>query len=447
MSKIADPLKPTCEQIIDIIPDPFVVIDRDYQIVAANRAYRARYGVEIGELVGRRCHEVSHHSSVPCSENGEHCPLEDVLERKHSTQVMHVHYDNNGKEEYVQLHASPLLDESGEVRYIGESIFKVVTHDVDNDALLVGRSQPLFRMASLLQRVAPTQTTVLLTGESGSGKEQVAKYVHHYSTRANRDFVVVDCGALGESLIESELFGYERGAFTGATQRKKGLFEAADGGTLFIDEVGELPLSLQTKLLRALETSQIRRVGGTEYIPVDVRIIAATNRNLQAMVAEGQFRQDLYYRLSAFPVQVPPLRERKDDIPRLAEYFLSQMEDADRHIPLSAEVIETLLDYDYPGNVRELRNIIERAAILACDDIIRPEHIVLERPEERKPDLSVFETPIRLLSRRSGRLSGEAVLHALNQAQGHRARAAELLGVSERTLYRYIRRMKQAEAG
>ena len=435
--------KPSCDQIINIIPDPFVVIGRDYKIVAANHAYRVRYQVdEETDVVGRYCYEVSHHSSVPCSRNGEHCPLEEVVDRKEATQVMHIHFDHDGREEQVHLHASPLMDENGEVRYIGETILKVGGSEHD-DAILVGQSRALLRMTSLLQRVAPTQTTVLLTGESGSGKEQVAKYIHRYSTRSARPFVVVDCGALGESLIESELFGYEKGAFTGAAQRKKGLFEAANGGTLFIDEIGELPMPLQTKLLRVLETGQIRRLGGTEYIDVDVRVIAATNRNLQLMVAERQFRQDLYYRLSAFPVEVPPLRARRDDIPRLAEHFISEMEEGDRYLPLSPEVVELLMSYDYPGNVRELRNVIERAVILACDEAIRPVHIVFERvKEERAAANEGGRPPVNLLSRRNGRLTNDMVLQALREAGGHRARAAELLGVSERTLYRYIRRLR-----
>ncbi len=216
--------------------------------------------------MGRRCHEVSHHSDVPCSQNDEHCPLDELLISKQAAQVMHVHFHSDGQEVYVQLHASPLL-ENGEVRYIGETIFPVTLPEGDGDDLLIGRSMRLLRMLSLLQRVAPTQTTVLLLGESGVGKEQVAKYLHRYSKFNNRPFVVIDCGALGESLIESELFGHDKGSFTGATQRKKGLFEAAQGGTLFIDEIGELPMSLQTKLLRALETGQRLAHKSSTYKP------------------------------------------------------------------------------------------------------------------------------------------------------------------------------------
>jgi transcriptional regulator with GAF, ATPase, and Fis domain len=292
---------------------------------------------------------------------------------------------------------------------------------------------------------------VLLLGESGVGKECVAQYVHQYSSRARLPFVIVDCGTLGESLIESELFGHEKGAFTGAANRKKGLFEVAHGGTLFIDEIAELPLPLQTKLLRVLETNTIRRIGGTEYINVDVRVLAATNKDLEDMVEAGTFRQDLYYRLSAFPVNIPPLRERLDDIPALAEYFLVRMEEGDRHLPLSPEVIEALMLHDYPGNVRELRNVLERADILSYGQVMTPEHVVVETgarrarpntPEPASGHLSEAREP-NLLERRSGRYTEEAIMHALRECDGHRARAAQALGMSERTLYRYVQRLRE----
>ncbi len=448
------PCKPTCEQVMDIIPEPFVIVDRNYRIIAANQHYRNLYGREDeGELVGRHCYEVSHHSSQPCSRHGETCPLETVFDTGLSTQVMHVHLDRQDREEYVQINAAPLTDGDGRVLYMGEQLSHL-NGKYKGDKLLVGRSQPLLHMISLLHRVAPTQTTVLLLGESGTGKECVAEYLHHFSTRSTGPFVLVDCGTLGENLIESELFGHERGSFTGATARKIGLFEAAQGGTLFIDEIGEMPLGLQTKLLRVLETGTIRRIGGTDYRKVDVRIIAATNRNLRDMVEQGAFREDLYYRLSAFPIQIPPLRERKDDIPALAEHFLLRtVEDGERHLPLSPEVIKALLEYDYPGNVRELRNVVERAAILACDDPLGADHLVFERPREPRSgaepaqEMAVNQeiTVNRLLQRRRGRLNEEEVVAVLHRYGGHRGNAARELGVSERTLYRYIQRLR-AEA-
>lgn len=434
--------KPSCEQLIDIIPGPFVVIDRNYQILAANKAYQKQYQIHSEDVVGRHCYEVSHHSSVPCSQNGEHCPLEEVFRTRQPTQVMHVHHDHDGGEEYVQIQAAPILSDSGEVLYMGEFMQTVHKHG-DEDTLLIGRSLPLLRMTSLLQRVAPTRTCVLLLGESGVGKERVAEYIHHFSDRSKKPFRVVDCSTLGENLIESELFGHEKAAFTGAASRKIGLIESADKGTLLIDEIGELPLLLQTKLLRVLESGTIRRLGGTEYLKVDVRILAATNRNLQEMVAQGQFRQDLYYRLSAFPIRVPPLRERKDDIAMLAEHFIARLDGGDRHLPISSAVIEKLLTYDYPGNIRELRNIIERALILAIDDALRPEHIVIEEMDDEK---GARETPydgaLEGLYKRK-QLTLETITEALRRFDGHRLKAAQYLGVSERTLYRHMQRLNR----
>ena len=431
-------IKPSCDQLIDMMSKPFVIIDKDYEIRAANRAYRERYGVKESDVVGRKCHDVSHHSDVPCSQHGEHCPLEAVFGEGQPAQVMHVHYDSKGKEEYVQLQAAPIFDANGAVLYIGETI-NPVSHTEADEPILIGRSRPLLRLTSILQRVAPTQTTVLLLGESGTGKERAAEYIHQFSSRSRGPLVVVDCSTLGENLIESELFGSEKGSYTGSTQRKKGLFEAAHGGTLFIDEIGELPLPMQTKLLRALESGTVRRIGGTDYIRTDVRVIAATNRDMKAMVEAGTFREDLYYRLTAVPVMLPPLRDRKDDIAALAEHFLKHLSDGDRHLPLSPEVIEALLDYDYPGNIRELKNIIERAAILAFEDSMRPEHLMLEGLART----SLAQPSDDLIVRR-GRLNDQAVLNALDKTGGHRARAAEILGVSERTLYRYVGRMKKS---
>jgi transcriptional regulator with GAF, ATPase, and Fis domain len=264
-------------------------------------------------------------------------------------------------------------------------------------------------------------------------------------------FVIVDCGTLGENLIESELFGHEKGAFTGANNMKKGLFEVADGGTLFIDEIGELPLSLQTKLLRALESGTIRRLGGTGYIKVNVRVIAATNKNLKEMSDRGEFRQDLYYRLSAFPVNIPALRERPDDIPALAEHFLLHMEEGDRFVPLSPEVIETLLTYDYPGNVRELRNILFIAATHSrngdIDNDTVAEVMQLHAQSRLQPcvhrAVEAVAAPVAPGVEKTASLQdveAEHISRLLAEHNNNRRKVAAVLGISERTLYRKLKR-------
>jgi transcriptional regulator with PAS, ATPase and Fis domain len=434
---------PPFQEVIDVIDEPFVIIDSNYRIVAANKQYREHYDVPLDQMIGQNCHKISHHSNVPCSQNGEACPLELAIQSGQTTEVMHIHYDAEGKEELVELRAKPIRNHEGVVTYIGESVFPVIEKTTEEN-LLIGRSPACMRLVSLLQRVAQTPTMVLLEGESGVGKEKVAQYLHHYSKRSQAPFIVVDCGALGENLIESELFGHEKGAFTGAGRLKQGLFEAAQGGSLFIDEIGDLPLELQTKLLRVLETGKIRRLGGTRYFDVDVRIIAATHRDLKNMVQQGSFREDLYYRLAAFPVHVPALRERKDDIPLLAEYFLEHMEEGENSLPLAPDVIQRLLSYDYPGNIRELRNIIERANILAGPDgMISADHVVLDglapvssRSLEQQTAISTSDQQVVL--RRRGRVTEQQLLDTLNACGGHRAEAARQLGISERTLYRRI---------
>lgn len=435
------PVKPSCEAIIDIFPDPFVIIDRDFHIVSANQHYKQHYQVGNEDVVGKHCYEISHRTHRPCSQMGEHCPLEAVVETGKPTTVMHIHCTGDN-EEHVQILAAPIFDAQGAVLYMGETIRPLPEMNED-DRIIIGRSPPILHLISMLHRVATTQSTVFLLGESGTGKDCAARYIHQYSDRNKGPFMVVDCGALGESLIESELFGYEKGAFTGAHKQKPGLFEAADQGTLFIDELGELPLHLQTKLLRVLETGTIRRIGGTEYIDVDVRIIAATNRDPQEMLEAKTIREDLYYRLSAFPVKVPTLRERKEDVPGLAEFFLKRIDDGDNQIPLSPDVIERLLSYDYPGNVRELRNIMERAVILAAGAPILPEFTIFTDASQYAPRHDLVPVGGKRSAHYpipSSRLTREQVTETLLRCGGHRAKAAQLLGVSERTIYRHLKK-------
>ena len=304
---------------------------------------------------------------------------------------------------------------------------------------LFGTSAAAREMADLVRRVAPMRTTVLVTGESGTGKELVARALHEKSDRAAGPFLVVNCGALPESLMESELFGHERGAFTGAQRSHPGMFREADGGTLFLDEVGELPMPLQVKLLRALQERKVRPVGGTVEVPVDVRVIAATNRDIEAEVREGRFRQDLYYRLNVIRIQVPSLRERRDDIAPLAERFVHRFarELGKRVHGIDPDAKRALEAYAFPGNVRELENMMERAVALASGPVIGlgdlPEE-VSGHAASPTPKLSQLPPEGCQLDEVIGELERRLILQALEQTGGVRKAAAKLLGVSFRSL-------------
>ena len=305
---------------------------------------------------------------------------------------------------------------------------------------IVGQADALRRVQTALHRAAETDTTVLLEGESGTGKELFARTLHALSTRSSGPFVAINCAAIPENLLESELFGYEKGAFTGAVARKPGKFELAHTGTLFLDEIGDMPINLQAKLLRALEERRFERLGGTASVLVDVRLVAATNRGLKAAVAARRFREDLYFRLSVFPITIPPLRERREDIPLLARHFIDRVcRDMSRPVlGLSPAAIEAMEGYHWPGNVRELQNCLERAVILADGDLLQPRHLNLtfqKAPAERAPEDPWDQIDLGgSLSEATRRIVAEVerrkLQEALREAGGQRPRAAELLGLT-----------------
>jgi DNA-binding NtrC family response regulator len=308
---------------------------------------------------------------------------------------------------------------------------------------IVGEDPQLKQVSLALHRAAATDTTVLLEGESGTGKELFARALHALSPRADGPFVAINCAAIPETLLETELFGHEKGAFTGASTRKPGKFELAHRGTLFLDEIGELPLSLQPKILRALEEKQFERVGGTLPLKVDVRVVAATNRHLKAAVAARQYREDLFFRLSVFPIVIPPLRERARDIITLARYFIDRFcrELNKRPLGLSPSAEQELLAYPWPGNVRELQNCIERAAILTEGDTIHPRHLNLSfRAPAVEEDVSPWSqidlsgTMAEASRRVIGEVERRKIEKALNEAAGNRNRAAEMLQISYKML-------------
>lgn len=297
---------------------------------------------------------------------------------------------------------------------------------------MVGESEPMQRVYSLVEMVADSDVTVLLTGESGTGKELISRAIHHKSPRADGPFITMNCGALPDNLFESELFGYEKGAFTGAMATKMGRFELADGGTLLLDEVGELSLKSQVDFLRVLETKEFRRLGGTKLLKVDTRIIAATNRNLEEAVKQGDFREDLYYRLNVVPIRLPPLRDRADDVPLLVDRFLAECSAQHHREPkdVSREAMRLLRLYGWPGNIRQLRNLMERLVVTVKDSMIQPEHL----PEEIQAGKEDARTMVVTLGTSLDQLEREVIQRTLTEITNHREKAAKLLGISLRAL-------------
>jgi two-component system response regulator PilR (NtrC family) len=321
---------------------------------------------------------------------------------------------------------------------------KEALHDRQRFDVLVGKSGRMQEVYSLIQQVAPSKSTILITGESGTGKELVAKAIHNYSTRKQKPFVTVNSGSLPPDLLESNLFGHVKGAFTGAVSPKKGLFEIADGGSIFLDEIGTVPLETQAKLLRVIQEKEFMRLGGVDVIRVDVRIIAATNSDLKALVDRGAFREDLYYRLNVINLFLPPLRQRKEDIPLLAQHFLKKYgeENGRAGLDLSPEAVQSLLEYDWPGNVRELENVIERAVVLADGPVVNrrliPDHVRSEL-SFRLPQVVVPEEGISFREVITG-FEKRLIESSLKTSGGVQKKAAQLLGLKPTTLNEMIKR-------
>ncbi len=417
---------------IESLNEPHILCDRNYRILAANEAYRVKW-VGQREVVGRTCYEVSHRYSVPCDQAGESCPLQRSLRSGQRERIVHLHHTHLG-EQFENIELTPIRDDSGEIAYYIEKLDPLPVQRSEEHARgLLGRSPAFLAMMEMVARVAPSDAAVLLQGESGTGKELVANAIHQLSRRAAKPFVAVDCSGLAETLFESELFGHERGAFTGAVTRKVGLVEAAAGGTLFIDEVGDIPLTIQVKLLRLLETGTFRRVGSTEVLKADIRVVSATHRPLSDMVADGRFRQDLFYRLNIFPIYLPALRDRQEDILLLAEGLLARLA-AGRNLRFSRDAVAWLRAYAFPGNVRELRNLLERACLLCDGDEIDLRHL----PSAGEHGLAQVQggRPERPA------LNDQSLLEYSRSFTGNRKDLARQLGMSERTLYRRLKALE-----
>jgi DNA-binding NtrC family response regulator len=425
---------PAVLSLLESRTEPAAVLASDGRILAANAAYGAMLGIAGGRAVGRRCYQVSHGRDHPCWEAGEGCPMHLSLESGGTHRCVHVHRTAEG-EVHHDVTAQPLAGRDGlPVAFLETFVpTRIASLDPARPGM-IGRSAAFNRMIEQIERVAPTDTIVLLLGETGTGKELAARALHDLSRRAARPFVPVECSGLVEALIESELFGHERGSFTGAYSRKPGLIEAAAGGTIFLDEVGDVPLAMQAKLLRFLETGTFRRVGGTDLLRADARVVAATHRDLVAMVERGEFRADLYYRLSPFPIRVPPLRERMEDLELLAAAIGRRVGCDAGHCGVDPAALAALRRHPFPGNVRELRNVIERACLLAEGGPIRLAHLP---PEIAAPGAALAPAPDRV--RPLEEVERDYLRWAADRFGGDRGELARALGLSERTLFRKLR--------
>ena len=433
-------ITPDAKALLNSLGTPAILLNRDYEILLANEEYEAIYGDD-SPLTHRRCYEVSHGNSVPCDLAGEHCPLKQCLETEQTSRVLHVHHTPRGQE-FVNVETWPVRDDNDEIMYFVEVLRPSTMGSPESGTSLIGRSPAFQRTLDLVDRVAPTDTTVLLLGETGTGKEVMARTIHERSQRESGPFVPVECTGLPETLFESELFGYVKGAFTGANADKPGLVEAAAGGTLFLDEVGDIPLSDQVKLLRLLVTRCFRRVGSTEPRTADFRLVCATNKDLAAMVRDGEFREDLYYRLSVFEITLPPLRDRHGDIGLLVASMLKRL---NSRLSFSDAALARLESYPFPGNIRELRNVVERAALMCDGDSILPSHLP---PKFRgsgsgsSSDERITQSPEQIRQLEDVEL--EHIRHALRLHRGDRRSLAQKLGISERALYRKLALLKEA---
>lgn len=438
---------------------PFVVIDKDYRIVAVNKAYELEYGITNEKAVGNMCHEISHGNDHPCSEDGEECPHDQVFSTGKAKVCAHVHCDAGHHMHHVKVSAFPLKGSHNEL-FLGECIEKISLMDSRSPGTerMVGESPEFIACVNQLNIAASSDAPVLLQGETGTGKELAAEFIHQHSARSKGPFQIIDSTVFTDSLFESEMFGHVSGAYTGSVGDKQGLFELADGGTIFLDEIGDLPSSQQAKLLRVLENGEYRPVGGKKTLKVNVRVICATNRHLWEAVIAGRFREDLYYRIACLNIRLPNLRERLDDVPVLAKNLLQGI-NRSMHgsYVLTPDALQQLKTYEYPGNIRELRNVLFIAATRSHNsqidaDLIEnvinnlPHCMASQLDELAKKNVGRFAIPIT--ADQAGHndnpvtlkdIEAQHIKDLLDQFQGNRKKVAETLGISERTIYRKLK--------
>lgn len=426
------------QAMIDAIDKPAIFINQSYIIEAVNKSYRDTYPVDI-KIGYSTCFQVSHRNSKPCDKCGEHCPMQECKDTKRAASVVHIHSTNEGQS-YCDILMRPIYDNTGALLGYLEILDKLAfASNLPSPGKMIGESNAFKRMLNKINRAANSDISVLLWGETGTGKELVSQALHATSPRAQHPFVVIECTGLSDNLFESELFGYEKGAFTGATNNKKGLVETAEGGTLFFDEIGDVPLSMQVKLLRLLETQTYRPVGSVTVKKANFRLVCATHKDLKKMVDDGSFRRDLYYRIAGFPISLPSLRERKEDIALLASHILSSLPEK-KHLHRNALVV--LEAYSFPGNIRELRNILEHAALLSDEKVIFEQDLpetVFEQADDAKKNLNFgAERGERILSLED--IESQYLTNLYKRFNGDIATIALKLDISTRTLYRKLQR-------
>ena len=440
--------------VVETIQDGIMIVDKAGTIVSVNSALERIVGYDNGELVGSPCTTLNCDlCEVNREGEGEHwCRLFKMGSVKMRRCVLQ---RKDGSFVHILKNAALLRDDEGQVIGAVETItditdviekefqieeYKRELRSEDGFHGILGNSAAMRRIFDLIENVAQSDAPVLILGESGSGKELVARAIHEIGPRKDKPYIKVNCAALNESLLESELFGHVKGAFTGAYRSRQGRFEAAHGGDIFLDEIGDLPLSTQVKLLRVLEEKVIERVGDNRPVPVDVRIITATNRNLQELVTKGNFREDLFFRINVIPIHLPPLRERREDIPLLAEAFFRRIKlKTGKDIRgISEEGMALLMDYSWPGNVRELKSAFEYAFVACQEPLIQPHHLP---PHIYKRDVPVRKTrsPVSLQLNKD-ELKKQELIRALEQSGGNQSEAARILGVSRVTVWNRMKR-------
>ncbi|MEK7408346.1 MAG: sigma 54-interacting transcriptional regulator [Acidobacteriota bacterium] len=423
------------EAVFDQLSDGLILYDRGLDITGVNRAAERLFGIPAEQMIGRNCRDV-----FRCAVCESACGLMEGLNQSPSVPhgTIRVRAED-GRERLVIIRTTQLFGDDGELEGAVATVKDITEEVAPINRDVIAESPAMQEVLNFVRKVAVSEaTTILLEGENGTGKDLVAKTLHHQSPRQAEPFIAINCAAIPETLLESELFGYEKGAFTDARAQKRGLFELADKGTLFLDEIGEIPLTLQAKLLRVLEEQSFRRLGGLKDIRVDLRFVAATNKNLREAVREGAFRQDLYFRLNVIQIIIPPLRERREDIPPLVEFFIGHYNRKfKRQIEgVSPETAQLMLGHDWPGNVRELRNAIERAMILEESALITPPSLPIAISQSEASLASPYEAATQIPDEGLSLVESERQLlaRALDKTNGNQTQAARLLRITRDTL-------------